>query len=96
MNYQSRPVLFFLLLLGAAGFSLPFWPLSLVSILLLGFFNRPVYCIALGLLLDLAWGAPQGTLGAVLFPLTIVGCFAVLLRMLADRYFFPKTPPTVY
>ncbi len=79
--------------LAAAGFLLPFWPLSVVGVLILALSGRWVYAVGLGLLLDLAYGAPLGTARFLFFPFMLVAFVAMLVRWLGGQYLFEKTPP---
>lgn len=72
--------------LAAAGFLLPFWPLSALGILLLAFSGRFILAIALGLLLDIAYGAPVGRFHFLYFPFTIFAVLSDAARFFASRY----------
>jgi hypothetical protein len=67
--------------LVAAGFLLPFWPLEVLGILVAGFSGLWMLAIILGLLLDLAYGAPVGRWHVVYFPFT-------LLALLCDAAYY--------
>ncbi|HEY5383168.1 MAG TPA: hypothetical protein VIJ88_01270 [Candidatus Paceibacterota bacterium] len=57
--------------LAATGFLLPSWPLSLVGIVLAALSGRWLFAIMLGLLLDIAYGAPVGRWHFLYFPFTL-------------------------
>lgn len=73
-------------LFAAAGFLWPFWPLSAAGILLAALLGYPVFAILLGLLLDVAYGAPLGHWGPLYVPFTILSVLGVLARSLGSRY----------
>ena len=77
-------------ILAAAGFLLPFWPLSLVGIFISAVSGRWVFAIAIGLLLDVAYGAPEGSWHMLFFPFALFGVFATGLRFVALRYLLPQ------
>lgn len=79
-------------LLVAMGFLLPFWPVSVAGILLCGLSGRVVGGIFLGLLLDLAWGAPTGTAHLLFFPMTALAIASLLLRYFGMRYVLDRAP----
>lgn len=71
---------------AAAGFLLPWWPLSVVGILLAAFAGRYFFAIALGLLLDVAYGAPVGRWHVLYFPFALLGIAAAAVRYWGVRY----------
>jgi hypothetical protein len=70
------------IVLAAAGFLLPLWPLSLVGVAIAGLAGRWAFALMLGLLLDIAFGAPVGQWHLLYFPFVF---FALVLTMV--RYF---------
>lgn len=78
--------------IAAAGFLLPFWPLCVVGVLIAALSGRWIFAILTGLLLDLAWGAPQGLLHFVYVPFTLVGVGAALVRYFLSGYFLDRSP----
>ena len=72
--------------LAAGGFLISFWPLSIVGIGLAAFTNRWILAIALGLLLDIAYGAPVGKWHVLFMPFTIVALVCIFLYYVASRY----------
>lgn len=82
----------FFVLVGA-GFFLPFWPLSVLAVVLAGLMGRSIFAVALGLLLDIAWGIPTGILGALMFPATLLALLCIGLRFFANRHLLGKTLP---
>ncbi len=78
-------------LLTSAGFLLQFWPLALLGIIAMGCVGRGWYAIPVGFLLDLAYGAPTGTLYVLVFPFTIVALGVIVVRFWTMRYLLDKT-----
>jgi hypothetical protein len=78
--------------LAALGFLLPLWPLSALGVALASGAGYWVFGVGVGLLLDIAWGAPPGVLHVVLFPFALFALLVALIRMLALRYVFTKIP----
>ncbi|MEK7613229.1 MAG: hypothetical protein AAB449_03755 [Patescibacteria group bacterium] len=78
---------------AAAGFLLPFWPLSVAGILIAALSGRWIFAIAVGLLFDVAYGAPLGNSQFLYFPFTIVALCGVLARHFGVRYLFNKNLP---
>ena len=76
----------------AAGFLLPFWPLSVAGILSAAFAGRFFLAVVMGLLIDVAWGVPVGLLHYIYFPFTALAFAAVLARIFGERYFLDRTP----
>lgn len=76
---------------AAGGFMISFWPLQIAGIVLAGLAGHWLFAIVLGLLLDLAYGAPTGQLHALLFPCTALALAVVLLRRFGKRYFFDSS-----
>ena len=72
--------------LAGAGFLLPFWPLSALGIALAAFTGRPILAIALGLLLDIAYGAPVGRWYVLYIPFTLTALVCVVGHSIASRY----------
>src|SRR3989344_5023223 len=93
MKYENQLILPGLFLLAAAGFLLPFWPLSAFAIVLAGLLRWSVFAFALGLLLDIAWGAPTGVLEVLMFPFTLLAFCSILARIFASRYLLRKSLP---
>ena len=89
---MKRFGVFFILLLSAAGFLLPFWPIAVAGILLAAFFDRIVLSLCIGILLDLAWGAPSGFLYFIPFPFTCLAVLAFVAKYFSLRLLFQKSP----
>ncbi len=92
MTQQSRLLYAVIFLVSAAGFLVPFWPLSIVGILMAALSGRFIFAVILGLLLDIAWGAPMGLFKYAFFPFTIVALVGVLARSLGGKYFLDRNP----
>lgn len=82
-----------LIALWAAGFLIPLWPLSVLGVVLVALLGRWFLALLLGLVLDLAWGAPPGMLHFLLFPMTLCAILAALVRLVASKYFISAGPP---
>ncbi|HUD02519.1 MAG TPA: hypothetical protein VMR46_00660 [Candidatus Paceibacterota bacterium] len=81
--------------LAAAGFLLPFWPLSVLGIALAAFTGRWMLAIVFGLLLDIAYGAPVGRWQVLYIPFTLTALVCVLGRAIASRYMRKKYQDTL-
>jgi hypothetical protein len=92
MSRNSRWIYAATFLLAAAGFLVPFWPLSVLGTLIAALSGRWIFAILMGLLLDIAWGAPTGTLRFLFFPFTIVALLGVIARYWGSYYFLDKNP----
>ncbi len=93
MKYENQLILPGLFVLAAGGFLLPFWPLSAGAIIFAGLLRHGIVAFALGLLLDIAWGAPTGTWGLIPFPFTLLALLSILVRLFANRYLLRKSLP---
>lgn len=93
MTAASRWIYACTFLLAAMGFLLPLWPLCIVGILLAALSGRWLFAVFIALLIDIAWGAPAGTLGFITFPFTLMALIAALARMFGSRYFLDKNLP---
>jgi len=78
-------------LVAAAGFLLPFWPLTVVGIALCAFSGRWPYAIAIGLLLDVGYGAPVGPYHALYVPFTLCALVCTAVRLLGARYMLGRS-----
>ena len=76
--------------LAAAGFLVPFWPLSVVGVAIAALSQRWLFALALGLLLDVAWGAPTGLMQYLFFPFALLALLCALLRLWSSRYLFDR------
>ena len=76
--------------LSAAGFLIPFWPLSCIGILLAALTGRIFFALFLGLLLDIAYGPPPGYFRILYFPFALLALVGSLLYVLAGRYLLSK------
>ena len=92
MSQSSRWIYAVTFLLASAGFLYPFWPLSVAGVLLASLSGRFMFGILIGLILDLAWGAPTGTLHYLFFPFTIVALLGLIARYSGSYYFLDKNP----
>ncbi|HVZ75895.1 MAG TPA: hypothetical protein VG934_01330 [Candidatus Paceibacterota bacterium] len=87
MRKNSYAIIAIAFLIAAAGFLIPFWPLTVLGIAVMALLGYPLWAITLGLLLDLAYGAPIGTLHILVFPFTIVALASIVVREVGKRYF---------
>ena len=92
MSQNSRWIYAIAFLLASAGFLVPFWPLSVAGIVLAALSGRRIFAVITGLLLDLAWGAPTGTLHYFFFPFTIAALAGFIARYCGSQYFFDRNP----
>jgi len=53
--------------------------------------GRGWFAIPAGFLLDLAYGAPVGTMYVLVFPFTIAALAVIVIRFWAVRYFLDKS-----
>ncbi len=91
MTPASRWIYAVSFVLASAGFLLPYgWPLSVIGVLLSALSGRWLFAILIGLLLDVAWGAPTGTARVLFFPFAAAALAGVAARELAARYFFNR------
>jgi hypothetical protein len=89
----SRWVTLFLMLVAALGFLLPLWPLCVLGVALLSLWGRWFVALVVGLLLDLAWGAPVGLAHFLYFPFTATAVVAALARFVGSRYLINRDLP---
>ena len=90
MTQSSRWIYAITFLLAAAGVLLPFWPLSIVGVLIGALSGRWIFAVVVALLIDLAWGAPTGVLHFLYFPFTLLALAAAAARAWGGRYFLDK------
>lgn len=87
---STRWTLALIFLVTAGSFLLGFWPLAAVGVAAMGFVGKGYTAVLLGLLLDLAYGAPVSSAGYLFFPFTILGLFVVVVRYWGLRYFINR------
>ncbi len=92
MTLSSRYIYAISFAIAAIGFLVPFWPLSVVGVLIAALSGRFVFAIVMGLLLDLGSGIPTGLLHYVFVPFTLLAAVAALVRLFGATYFLDKTP----
>lgn len=93
MMSSTRLLVALCFVLAAMGFLLPFWPLSALGILIAALAGRFLFAIGVGLLLDIAYGTPVGTLQVLWFPFTLFAVISLILRLLAKRYLMGRGQP---
>lgn len=92
MKKSSRLWFSVAFVLAGAGFLLPLWGLSALGVIVAALAGQWVFAVFLGILLDVANGAPTGHLQFLFFPFTIVALMTMLVRTIAQRYLLKKTP----
>jgi hypothetical protein len=95
MNQSSRWIIAASFAVAAAGFLLPFWPLSMLGVLIAAGSGRYVAAIAIGLLLDVAYGAPIGHWRFLYVPFTLLAVITGALRYYLSSYFREKQQDTL-
>lgn len=80
-------------LLAAGGYLLPFWPLSLLGILLAVVRGKWIFAVVLALLVDLMWGPVFGLVSVVYVPFTVFAVVASALRYFLAQNLLSKSPP---
>ncbi|MES2203381.1 MAG: hypothetical protein V4474_03615 [Patescibacteria group bacterium] len=79
-------------LLAAGGFLWPFWPLSVLGIILSALTGRWIFAVFMGLLLDVAWSIPTGVWDTIYLPFTALAVVVALLRYFFADYFLDRSP----
>ncbi len=90
MSHSSRLLYAITFVLASAGFLLPFWPLSVAGVAIAALSGRWIFAVIIGLLLDIAWGAPTGTYQYIFFPFTVLALACMIARYYGARYFFDR------
>ncbi len=93
MTKSSRLLYSSSFIITAPGFLWPLWPLCVVGILIAAFSGRWFFATLVGLLIDIAWGAPAGVLQYVYFPFTALALLGALAYWFFSGYFLDRTPP---
>lgn len=94
MTFPSRYIYALTFGITATGFLLPFWPFTVLGILVAVFSGRYWFAIGMALLIDIGSGMPTGIMWYVGLPFTALAAVAALIRVLVERYFLDKTPPS--
>lgn len=81
------------LIVGAAGFLLPFWPLSALCVVLLALSGRWFVAVLAGLLFELAWGTPVGWAHYIYAPFILLAVMAALMRRFGGSYLLDRDLP---
>lgn len=95
MNRNTSWIVATSFLIAAAGFLLPFWPLTVAGIALCALSGRWAFAIAIGLLLDVGYGAPIGPLRALYVPFTLCALLFTAARLFGSRYMFKRGGKTL-
>jgi hypothetical protein len=93
MTPTSRYLYALCFAIAAAGFLLPFWPLSVLGVLIAALSGRYFFAVLMALLLDIGSGIPTGALKFLFLPFTALAVVASLARLVGAKYFLDKTPP---
>jgi len=75
------------LLLLAAGFVLPYWPLGLLGLLVAAAAGQYLAAVAVGLLLDVLYGVPVGQWHFLHVPFTLLALLLCVLHYFLSAYF---------
>jgi hypothetical protein len=86
MNSSTTWIVSTSFLIAAAGFLLPFWPLTVAGIALCALSGRIFFAVAIGMLLDVGYGAPVGPYQALYAPFTLCALVFSALRMFGGQY----------
>jgi len=73
---------------------LKWWPIAALAVAA-GALLAPPLGVGLGLVLDIAWGAPPGALHFLYFPWTLLALVIVSARALAPKFFFSRGSDTL-
>jgi hypothetical protein len=92
VNESTKWILAASFAIAAAGFLVPLWPLSVLGILIAAGSGRYIAAIFIGLLLDVAYGAPIGHLHYLYVPFTILAVITSGLRYYLSSYFREQSP----
>ena len=90
-NPKQKWIFIAAFLLAAGGFLVPFWPLEILGILVGSWAGSGLIAVALGLLLDLAYGTPTGITHYLFFPFTLLATVALLARYIGARFLFERS-----
>jgi hypothetical protein len=93
MTLASRYIYSLSFAIAAIGFLLPFWPLSVLGVLIAALSGRYFFAVAMALMLDIGSGFATGLWHYVFVPFTILAVAASLARILGGKYVLDKTPP---
>lgn len=91
MTSNSRWIYAVSFVLASTGFLLPFWPLSLAGVALCALSGRYIFALLIGLLLDVAYGAPLATARFLYFPFVAFALLCLVARVWGERYFFDRS-----
>jgi hypothetical protein len=91
MSINTRWIVAVSFALAAAGFLLPLWPISAVGIVLAAASGRYIAAIGIGLLLDVAYGAPIGHFHFLYVPFTLLAVVIALLRWYLSSFLREST-----
>ena len=91
-KHSARWISVVVLVLATAGFLLPLWPLSALAIAVAVGYGQLLVSIILGLLFDIAWGAPPNAPPFLLFPFTLLALFGCVVRFFSMHYLRGRMP----
>ena len=87
----NRWLIALIFVVTSGSFLLELWPLAAAGVVAMGFVGRGLLALPLGLLLDLAYGAPVGPAAYLFFPFTVAALATVIVRYSTRRYFIKRT-----
>ena len=93
MTRTSQLIYALSFIIASTGFLLSWWPLCAAGILIAALSGRWLFAALVGILIDTAWGAPQGVLHYLYFPFTLLALLAALGYYFLSGYFLDRTPP---
>ncbi|MBC7836178.1 hypothetical protein H7X87_00150, partial [Acetobacteraceae bacterium] len=67
-------------------FIFSFWPFAALAVVLLALSGNLIFCVVLGITLDLVYGVPVGIFHIVLFPFTLLSLISIFSRLFMKRY----------
>ncbi len=75
-----------------AGPLVPFWPLPVLGVFLMGFSGFAIPALLSAVVLDLLYGAPLQVAGPFVFPFILLATAAILIRVFVLRYMLGNLP----
>jgi len=92
MSTSSRLIYVLSFIIAAAGFLWSLWPVCIIGILIAALSGRWIFAVAVGILIDSAWGPPAGILHYLFFPFTALALVGALAYWFLSGYFLDRTP----
>lgn len=85
-NSRAASILILSCALALAGFLIPLWPLGLIGIALAALSGPWIFAVGIGILLDIAYGAPVGLWHFLYFPFTLFALVVAGVRYYLAAY----------